>query len=297
MSCYHPIKAFRTPHGVVFSELRRHDIIGTCEIPCGQCLGCRLRRAHDWSLRITHEAQMWKENCFITLTYSDEYLPADGSLKYRDYQLFMMRLRKRMSPKGIRFFMCGEYGPLNRRPHYHAVLFNHDFHDRVVAGRSASREVFYKSAELLSLWKLGHVSVQDVTQQSAAYCARYIVDKVTGDAAEHHYRSVDSDGVVCQRVPEFCHCSLRPGIGAAWFSRYGDSDVFRHDFVVHEGTRSAVPRYYDKLKRRSKDVLMDEIEFKRVERARRAAPDNTDERLAVREVVHKARVSSLKRSI
>ena len=112
MSCYHPLKGFRTPSGVVFSELGRHDILGDIEIPCGQCIGCRMRRASDWTIRVMHEASLHSENCFVTLTYGRDKLPPDGSLEHRDFQLFMKRLRFH-AKRPVRFYMCGEYGPLN----------------------------------------------------------------------------------------------------------------------------------------------------------------------------------------
>ena len=79
MSCYHPIQAFRTRDGVCFSELSRFDIVGRIELPCGQCIGCRMRRASDWELRVMHEASLWEENCFVTLTYGRDQLPPDLS--------------------------------------------------------------------------------------------------------------------------------------------------------------------------------------------------------------------------
>ena len=155
MSCYHPLKGFRTPSGVVFSELGRHDILGDIEIPCGQCIGCRMRRASDWTIRVMHEASLHSENCFVTLTYGRDKLPPDGSLEHRDFQLFMKRLRRHFG-KTVRFYMCGEYGPLNFRPHYHACLFNVNFiSDRVPAGKSGSGAVFYDSPtleEALGAW-------------------------------------------------------------------------------------------------------------------------------------------------
>ena len=128
MTCYHPIPAYRTATGVSFSQLARDDHIGSIEILCGQCWGCRLRRAQDWELRITHEAAMWPRNCFVTLTYGRDQLPPNGSLCHRDFQLFMKRLRKVFID--ARFYMCGEYGEENGRPHFHACLFNVDFDER-----------------------------------------------------------------------------------------------------------------------------------------------------------------------
>ena len=93
MTCYHPVPAYRTGTGVVFSELRRHDILGRIDLPCGQCIGCRMRRASDWELRVMHEASLWPVNCFVTLTYGRDQLPPHGSLCHEDYQKFMKRLR------------------------------------------------------------------------------------------------------------------------------------------------------------------------------------------------------------
>ena len=51
-----------------------------------------------------------------------------------------------------------------------------------------------------------------------------------------------------------------------------------------------VPRYYDKLMRRTGNVRMDALEFEREKRAKLTAADNSDERRLVREEVHLARV-------
>lgn len=292
MTCYSPIKAFRTTSGVAFSELGRYDIVGDIELPCGQCIGCRMRRASDWTLRCMHEASMWQENCFVTLTYARDKLPPDASLDHRDFQLFLKRVRK-FAGRPVRFYMCGEYGPLNQRPHYHACLFNVDFRsDRVPSGRSASGELFYTSAVLERLWGHGRVSVQDLTRESAGYCARYIMKKQLGRDSWRNY--VNDDGVV--RRPEYSAMSLKPGIGAAWFEKYS-KDVFPHDFVVAGGVERRVPRYYDKLMKRAGVVDSDSVEFERSKAARACVADNTDERRKAREIVHNARVSTLTRGL
>lgn len=297
MACYRPLRAFRCASGdVVFSELSRHDIIGQIELPCGQCIGCRMGRASDWELRVMHEASLWDENCFITLTYAPGNLPPDGSLHYPDYQAFMRRLRRYFFPRKIRFYMCGEYGEDRGRPHYHACLFNLDFADRVPAGKSKSGEVFYTSPTLERLWGLGHVSVQPLVKETASYCARYIMKKVLGDEAKSAYSVTDPDtGEVRFRRAEFAVCSLKPGIGARWFDRFS-SDVFPLDRVVAEGVERRVPRYYDRLAKRA-GLDIEEIKAKREALGRAAYADNTDERRRVREVVHKAKVRDLKRDL
>lgn len=296
MACYHPLKAYRTPTGVVFSELSRHDIIGNLELPCGQCIGCRMRRASDWELRCLHEASLWPANCFVTLTYAPGSLPPDASLVHRDFQLFMKRLRKHFRGRVVRFYMCGEYGPLNLRPHFHACLFNVSFDDLVPAGKSGAGVVFFDSPTLSRLWSFGRVSVQDLTPETASYCARYIMKKVLGPSAKEAYDRVDDDGVVTSRRPEYSAMSLKPGIGAGWFDRYR-RDTFPHDFVIASGVKRRPPKYYDKLLKRVDQVEREDVGFAREARGRLTVADSTPERLQVRETVHLARVSKLARNL
>lgn len=290
MSCYKPLKGFRTPSGVVFSELSRHDILGDIEIPCGMCIGCRMRRAQDWTLRCMHEASMHDASCFVTLTYGRDNLPADGSLEHRDFQLFMKRLRFKLKTP-VRFYMCGEYGPLNFRPHYHANLFGVDFRsDWVASGKSASGAVFYDSPTLSQLWGLGRVSVQPLTPETAGYCARYIMKKRLGEGSSAAY--VTADGVI--RRPEYAAMSLRPGIGYSWLQKYS-ADVYPLDYVLADGSRFTPPKAYDKWMRRNVDF--DSIEFERFKKALLVREHQTAERRAVRESVHLAKVRTLRRDL
>ena len=244
-----------------------------------------------------HEAQTSGQSCFVTLTYDDAHLPSDGSLVHRHFQLFMKRLRKRFHPHNIRFYMSGEYGPLNLRPHYHACIFGTNFlSDRIRAGTSASGAVYFESRELSTLWGMGRASVQDLTIETAGYCARYIMSKVTGDLAESHYESTDADGVITRRRPEYNAMSLRPGIGFAWFSKYG-RDVYPHDFVVAGGVTKRPPKFYDKLKKRVDPLGLEPITHARELRGRAAHADNTDERRRVREQVNQARIRNQKRDL
>lgn len=288
MACFHPLTAYRTASGdVVFSELKRFNVTETLTLPCGQCTGCRLERSRQWAMRCIHEASLHRQNCFITLTYSDENVPPNASLRYEDYQLFMKRLRKHFKGRKIRFYMGGEYGEQLGRPHYHACLFGVDFDDRSHWSTNPSGDRLDRSALLDRLWGKGHCSVGNITFESAAYIARYIMKKVTGDLAASHYGD---------RVPEFNHMSLKPGIGFKWLQKF-QSDVYPHDYVVVNAQEVKPPKYYDKKFSKADPLAFEEIQFQRQTQARAKYQDNTPERLAVREQVLKAKLSPLKRTL
>lgn len=291
MPCYHPLSAFQCSNGeVVFSERAKFDIVKSLSLPCGQCIGCRLERSRQWAMRCMHEASLYESNSFVTLTYASEFLPHRGQLEYPAFQKFMKRLRKN-GPEKVRFYMCGEYGPENGRPHFHACLFNRDFPDKYYWARTGSGEKIYRSPELERLWPFGSSSVGAVTFESAAYVARYCVQKVTGHNAKFHYARRDAEGDY-QLVPEFNHMSLKPGIGSPWLAKF-QTDVFPNDFVVVRGKECKVPKYYDKLFERANPEEFEEIKFKRELDARARSGDNTDERLAVREIVTRSRLNLL----
>lgn len=274
--------------------MERGSIRRALTLPCGQCIGCRLERARQWAVRCVHEAQLHEHNQFVTLTYRDEALPHDGSLRYRDFQLFMKRLRRRFRGSRIRFFMCGEYGEQLHRPHYHACLFGLQLTDKEVW--SVRQGVtLYRSPTLDALWEHGFVTVGDVTFESANYVARYVVKKVTGKRAEDHYTRVDlHTGEVSALVPEFVRMSLRPGIAAEWVQKY-QSDVYTFDVVHCRGSQMKPPRYYDKRLREVDDDAAAQIDAERYRKSLLTAEDSTPERLAVREKVARAALALKKR--
>jgi len=284
MTCVRPIAGYRTASGKVTVSRKEGFVDRPVSIACGQCVGCRVARAHAWALRCTHEAQMMQESgrssCFVTLTYTPQDLPSDLSLNIRDWQLFAKKLRKRKGP--FRFFMCGEYGDTNLRPHYHALLFGHDFaDDRIEHSKNALGDQLYVSPELQGIWGKGLVTLGKVTWQSAAYCSGYIVTKNRADS--RRYRR--NDGVKEWYVrPEFSLMSRRPGVGATWFQKYG-SDAFPSDFLIHDGRRRRVPKYYDRLQAEIDPTLLDDVVSERVLRARRSAAALTYERLEARELI------------
>jgi hypothetical protein len=238
---------------------------------------------------------MHDDNAFITLTYDDEHLPWDGSLNKEHFQKFMKRLRWKYRHKTIRYFHCGEYGEQLKRPHYHALIFNHDFQDKTLWSTRDGLNT-YTSQDLAKLWPFGFSTTGAVTWESAAYCARYVIKKQTGDQAkEHYWRMLDTDLEV-ELEPEYATMSLRPGIGETWFTRYKD-DCYPSDFVTVQGKKQNIPRYYDKLLERHEEFDLAHIKENRLRQARKHDANNTGARLAVREEVQLARLNQLKRNL
>lgn len=107
MPCYHPLSGWysktRNASGkrsIVFN-LQEAYKDKPLQVPCGRCIGCRLEKARQWAVRCMHEASLYDKNCFVTLTYDEDYCPE--SLIPEHFVLFMKRLRKRYGA-GIRFF-------------------------------------------------------------------------------------------------------------------------------------------------------------------------------------------------
>lgn len=290
MPCYHPLQGWRSrmtnptgKRGIVFKRTEGYEDLPVT-LPCGQCIGCRLERSRQWAIRMVHEASLYENNCFLTLTYAPEHLPADGSLQLEHFQKFMKRLRKKYGSE-IRFFHCGEYGENYGRPHYHACIFNHDFPDKIHYQDTKQGHKLYSSAILDEIWGLGSCTIGDLTFETAAYTARYIMKKVTGDKAPEHYGHLK---------PEYTTMSRGKGIGKQWLEKY-QTDVYPSDFIVLRGKKMPPPKFYDRELEKQNFALYKELKGERIKNAKKS-PDNTSDRLEVREFIKKTRTQQLTRN-
>lgn len=261
-------------------------------LPCGKCKGCRYDRVRSWALRCLHEASLYENNVFITLTFDEKHVSSDYSLNKSDFQKFMKRLRKfffggfsyidhdnivrwfaQTTP--IRYFHCGEYGNDFSRPHHHACLFNCYFPDARRFGRYLISDVLAK------LWPFGLHTIGEVNEASANYVASYVQKKIYGDAAPDHYQG---------RQPEYVTMSRRPGIGNDWYKKY-KNDVFPHSYVVNSsGCPVTVPRYYDKQLEQNDPVVFNDIKIRRKSEAEKNELDNTIQRLLDKEKILSSRL-------
>lgn len=160
------------------------------------------------------EAELHPQNAFLTLTYADEHLPVlsngRATLVHQDARDWLKRLRKKIEPTKVRYFLVGEYGDESNRPHYHVALFNFPPCRRGTTGFGMSQPDWSRccaSCHMVgSTWGKGKVYVGSLETSSAQYVAGYVLKKMT------RYDDPRLDG----RDPEFARMSLKPGIGAYW---------------------------------------------------------------------------------
>jgi hypothetical protein len=191
-------------------------------VPCGRCPPCKQRRVNSWVFRMMQEQKQSLHSHFVTLTYDTRFVPISTNgfmtLKKADFQNFMKALRRRCPDATLKYYAVGEYGTHNKRPHYHAIIYN-------CPDKSA----------YLDAWDKGTVHVGDVTNDSAAYCMKYM-DKPGSD------RKFARD----DRELEFPLMSK--GIGKNYLTpeiiAYHQADVSRMYITKPGGHKIALPRYY-----------------------------------------------------
>ena len=186
-------------------------------VPCGKCIACRVNRSEELAGRITRELEMRYKNgdsaYFLTFTYSDENLPSDRSLSKKVVTLLMRRLKR--AARVSSYFFCGEYGNVNERPHYHAILTTDE----------ASEMKFYDICK--SVWPYGFIYIKRAHNHSAKYISKYVVKA--------------DDRIYQGRQPCFIQSSLR----------YGTSDRVKQSYEVrklYEADKSYI--YRDALGRK-----------------------------------------------
>ncbi len=239
---------------------------------------------------------MHEDNSFITLTFNDEHIPDDRSLDIVVFQKFMKRLRRRLSPILIRFYACGEYGEIYGRPHYHACVFGYAFPDKR-PWKESNGITIYRSALLEDVWPFGYSSIGDVSFQSAAYVARYLLKKINGPDAGDHYEYINPEtGEIRQLKPEYTNMSRRPGIGSTFLDKFM-SDIYPSDFVVINNKKMRPPRFYDAKFELFSPKEHAQIKGKRKRDAIKNQDDNTPERLAVKMSVQKSKLKHLPRKV
>lgn len=230
MPCFDPAPAWHYYRGgrpqFVPPPPQSAELFTYLDVPCGRCIGCRVRLARDWSIRCALEAQEHDYMSWATLTYDDKHLPRAGDRPTLDKQHlsgYLKRLRARVHPRTVRFFGCGEYGDQTQRPHYHVILYGLPPNERHIAGA----------------WPFGYAHVESLTPARIAYTAGYAQKKLE-KADPLDWSQVDPEtGEVLTPERPFRHVSRRPGIGGA-ARRHASS---WRDSAIFNGKPVPVPRF------------------------------------------------------
>ncbi len=185
--------------------------------PCGQCIPCKVNKQRKWLARLVLESKLYPETTlFITLTYDEESQPLCtdpesgeilGTLRKSDVQLFVKRLRKRVSSipsysllkqRPVRYYAVGEYGTETGRPHYHLILFGLGFGLAEMIGNA---------------WTDGFSLIRPADPTSMAYTLKYTVKNLT-----------DPDNPWLRgRLPTFAIMSKHPPLGVSFLPEVAKS--------------------------------------------------------------------------
>lgn len=284
MSCYKPLIRLYNPDnkeisGRVYSlarfsqlsgkQLRYEDLMYNPKvmlIPCGQCIGCRIRQREDWTTRIELEArdypkeQVW----FITLTYDEDHVPGmivktgeimrkvqytwkPGEkrpesvqiLLYEDIQKFLKRLRKAYKGK-LRYFVAGEYGEQTARPHYHMILYGWKPTDLKNLYK-IHHNGYYTSEWLTNLWGMGQIQIAQAVPETYRYVAGYVTKKmyeINGQKSNAYYELGQTKPFACM--------SLKPGLGDHYYQEH-KAEIWQQGYIqCTNGKQAQIPRYYEK---------------------------------------------------
>lgn len=303
MACHYPIPGWlsRYPNEYGNYYFTRNPKLAQTDcpkdVPCGQCIACRLERSRQWAIRCTHEMQLHKQNSFLTLTYKNDELPPYGTLVKKHLQDFFKRYRRWLgSSHKIRYLACGEYGETTLRPHYHAIVFGHEFSDKKIYQETPAGHHIYTSAKLDERWTHGECKIGEANYETAAYVARYITKKINGKKAEEHYGVLinkETGEITPRRIPEFILPSQ--SLGKKWFEKH-HKEVYPLDEVLIRGKLMKPPKFYDKLHEKLDGDTHSEIKAARTLAAKHN-PDNTYERRSVLAKIAAINALNLKRNL
>lgn len=215
---------------------------------CGYCHACRVNYTSMWTLRCLYELSEWDCASFVTLTYSDEFLPKDMSLDGEVLTKFWKLLRENLYKeygyrKKIKYYSCGEYGDREKkywspgakkphgRPHYHAIIFGLDsYNDR---DRQVLRDTWkYCEPWLFDKERGENSAMLPVCREDIAYTCGYVQKKLNGEMASDEYGKAKRP---------FSRSSQKLGLS---FAENHRERLVSNGFTFLNGKKIGIPRYY-----------------------------------------------------
>lgn len=333
MPCFHPWKpdaalgfppTLRLPCGQCTGcRLKRSAEWAT------RCMHEAKTHTHNCWLTLTYDDEHLPRKYWTGLTDKHGKRLYSGSLDKSDVQRFVRSLRKALGrkhipsellydtqpPRGnadmgfhpiprpnLRYYYGGEYGETRtRRPHYHLCLFGIQFADAKHLLDTDAGFRLYESPILKTYWPHGQHRLSELTWETAAYTARYVMKKITGDTKKQvkNYTKINHEtGELITIEPEFNDMSRRPGVANQWYERY-KNDVYKatESYVRVRGHKMQPPRYYDKLLQRNIPEKYEQLKKQRRTAAQLHRRNYTEPRLRAEEIITEAKIKSLKQKL
>lgn len=277
MACLKPIQVYKLNKGekVAFKRYSSVDVLKldmnmnyetNNSVPCRKCIECKLDNAKEWAIRSALECKYSKDNWFITLTYSDEFIPVNDkgifTVRYKDLRQFLKSLReyfRRRDIKKIKYLASSEYGSRTNRPHYHICFFGLPLDDLELTGEKSNLGHPYFVSKLVErIWGKGIHKIGRVTYQSAGYVSRYTLKKV---------KKLDYEKLGIE--PEKLYMSK--GIGKKYFEE-NKEHIYKFDVVNLNTDKGLIklqpPRYFDRLYEKQNSEHLQEIKNARIVNAK-----------------------------
>lgn len=210
---------------------------------CGRCEACLRNKRNEKALRGYLESLSHSDNAYLTLTYSDDNLTRNEqgipSLRRKDYDDFVKRLRTSFYPKRIKVLGCGEYSPTGR-PHFHLCLFGCSCDDILKHCCHYHKNSSGIVIEDLKMWNNGGCEVAPFDIATAFYISKYLLK---GKRQAEEYKALGVE-------PEFVSQSRRPGLGYNYAVQHRDR-LLKDGFIRCKGKKFRIPRYFI-------DVILDD---------------------------------------
>lgn len=191
-------------------------------VPCRKCVNCKRSHSLLWQVRLRYAVaeldKQGSQSTFFTLTYRDDELPDNCSLRKTDLVKFMKRLRY-YSPSTFKYYAVGEYGDNTMRCHYHGIILG------------LSPEVFNYYGR--KAWSKGFVTADICTSGRIKYIVDYINYESTDNLTKDKYYS---HGL------EAPFAIFSQGIG---ISSDSIDYAFTHNgYIINGNKKTLLPKYY-----------------------------------------------------
>lgn len=254
--CYSPRIAYQKEEGSqpVFVKSRDYEFFSKVNdrslryklllLPCGKCPSCIANKSLEWTARLCKEAEAWKYQYFLTLTYDDDHLryinkfgevlirdvnnPRFKFILKRDVQLFLKRFREK-SGFELKYYICCEAGEDTGRTHWHAIFYlNEKINDLVFYSNN-----LYTSVLLSSCWKNGQVLCSsDVNERSIKYTIGYTLKKIGESKIQ----------------------LMSKGLGLKYLNNKKEDIKFSNGFYLNNGFLINPPSYFIRKLKESKEA-------------------------------------------